>query len=347
MPNRIVRTVLGDIDPQTLGRTMMHEHLLIGFGRWRREQQEAESAPRADQRQFDPISLTNRYEVAYYGRHPGQYLLDDEEIALEEARLYHAAGGQTLVDVTNPDLTRNPDALERIARATGLNVVMGCGTYVNSMHHPDMAERSVDGLAQEMIDDILVGADGTGVKSGIIGEIGTEYPIEANEEKSLRAAALAQQATGVAISIHPGRDIAAPLAVMAILTDAGANPERVVMGHLDRTLFTVDQMTELAETGCYLEFDLFGQESSYYAHAPIDMPNDAMRIAYIMALIAKGHDRIVVSQDICQKTNTVHFGGHGYGHILERVVPMMKRKGMADGEIDRILIDNPREILAF
>jgi phosphotriesterase-related protein len=114
------------------------------------------------------------------------------------------------------------------------------------------------------------------------------------------------------------------------------------MGHLDRTLFSSEDLLDLAATGCYLEYDLFGQESSYYAHAPIDMPNDAMRINYIRDLIEAGYgDRIVVSQDICQKSNLTSYGGHGYAHILDNVVPVMLRKGMTEIDIDRILIHNP------
>ena len=41
---------------------------------------------------------------------------------------------------------------------------------------------------------------------------------------------------------------------------AGADLSRLVIGHLDRTLFSIKEMIELAETGCVLEFDLFGLE---------------------------------------------------------------------------------------
>ncbi len=341
-----VRTVLGDIDPSDLGRTMMHEHLLIGFARWQIEAGSIDTTTFDDARSAEAINLKNRYWISYYGRHPDEYSLDEENVAIEEAELFKTAGGGTIVDVTNPDLTRDPEALKRISLATGLHVVMGCGTYVGSMHPPDIDKRSSEDLASEMVSDILQGADGTAIQSGIIGEIGTEFPITKNEAKSLIAAALAQQQSGAAISIHPGRSAEAPLTALKHLITAGADPERVIMGHLDRTIFEEDDFTELAETGCYLEFDLFGQESSYYAHGPIDMPNDATRINDIIRLISKGFgEKILLSQDICQKTNTTTYGGHGYAHILENVVPMMQRKGLSDEEVDRMLIHNPARIL--
>tara|TARA_B100000315_G_scaffold232207_1_gene244215 strand:+ start:3336 stop:4331 length:996 start_codon:yes stop_codon:yes gene_type:complete len=325
---------------------MMHEHLLIEFARWRRDAGSLDIPPYDDVRSAGPINLKNRHWISYYGKHPDEYSLDEEDVAIEEAGLFGKAGGGTIVDVTNPDLRRDPQALKRISKATNLHVVMGCGTYVGSMHPPDMDERTSEELANEMVSDMLQGADGTAIRSGIIGEIGTEFPITENEEKSLVAAALAQQNSGAAISIHPGRDSKAPLAVMKHLLSAGADPERVIMGHLDRTLFEEGDFTELADTGCYLEFDLFGQESSYYAHGPIDMPNDATRIDHIIALLAKGFgEKILLSQDICQKTNTTTYGGHGYAHILENVVPMMKRKRIGMQDIDRMLIHNPARIL--
>ncbi len=337
-----VRTVLGDVDPDTLGRTMMHEHLLIGFMRWRNEAGNLSMRSNPDPRADQPINLANRYWVAFYGRHPDEYRLDDEEMAIAEAERFGNAGGGTIVDVSNPDLTRQPQALQRISRATGLHLVMGCGRYVGSNHPLDMDQRTDDELAQEMIGDVTEGADGTDIRSGIIGEIGTEYPVSKNEQRSLEAAAAAQRETGAAVSIHPGRDRKAPLKVMDILTHAGCDASRCIMGHLDRTLFSSEDLLDLAATGCYLEYDLFGQESSYYAHAPIDMPNDAMRINYIRDLIEAGYgDRIIVSQDICQKSNLTSYGGHGYAHILDNVVPVMLRKGMTEIDIDRILIHNP------
>ena len=343
-----VRTVLGDVDPKTLGRTMMHEHLLIGFMRWRTEAGTLTVRKHSDPRANQPISLQNRHWVAYYGRHPDEYRLDDEETAIVEAERFRKAGGGAIVEVSNPDLTRQPKALQRISRATGLHLVMGCGRYVGSMHPLDMDLRTTDELAQEMIRDVTEGADGTDIRSGIIGEIGTEYPITRNEQRSLEAAAIAQRETGAAISLHPGRDQKAPLAVLDILTRAGCDTSRCIMDHLDRTLFNSEDLLELAATGCYLEFDLFGQESSYYAHAPIDMPNDAMRINFIMDLIDAGYDDyIVVSQDICQKSNLTRYGGHGYAHILENVVPMMLRKGMTEADIEKILIQNPARILTL
>jgi phosphotriesterase-related protein len=78
------------------------------------------------------------------------------------------------------------------------------------------------------------------------------------------------------------------------------------------------------------------------------MPNDAQRLRLIRKLIQQGHlDRVVISHDICYRTRLSRFGGHGYGHIFANVVPMMRRRGFAEVEIDRIIVGNPRRLLTF
>jgi phosphotriesterase-related protein len=97
-----------------------------------------------------------------------------------------------------------------------------------------------------------------------------------------------------------------------------------------------------------LAADLFGQESSYYSLGPIDMPNDATRVDYIVDLIARGHAaQVLISQDICHKTNLTHYGGEGFTHILDNVRPLMRRKGIDDAQIAAITVDNPARAISF
>ena len=210
-----------------------------------------------------------------------------------------------------------------------------------------MDERSEEQLMEELVADVTRGCDGTAVRAGILGEIGCSAPMTPNERKCLRAAARAQRATGAPLLIHPGRAVPAPLEAMAVVLEAGGDPARTIMSHIDRTLFEPADMLALARTGCYLEFDLFGQESSYYPLSPIDMPNDATRIDHLRRLIAAGFgERLLVAQDICRKTSLCAYGGDGYAHILENVLPVMRRKGMTDEEIEMILVRNPARVLA-
>jgi phosphotriesterase-related protein len=118
--------------------------------------------------------------------------------------------------------------------------------------------------------------------------------------------------------------------------------------HLDRTLFNEDEVFRLAGRGCGLEWDFFGIESSYYPFAPIDLPNDGRRLELIRAVMARGHGaQVLIAHDICTRTRLRRFGGHGYTHLLENVVPVMRRKGFTEAESDLLLIDNPRRFLAL
>ena len=204
-----VRTVLGDVDPAALGPTMMHEHLLITFGRWLIEQGEAFDWfeafgwDRDDPRATAPISWETSAFVRRRG-HPDNFLLDDVDLAIEETARYAAAGGGTIVDSTNADMTRDAAALRRISEATGVHVVMGSGNYWWRHHPPDMDGRSEQQLSDEIVREVTEGCDGTESRAGIIGEVACDYPMHPNERKALRAAVHASRRTGVALQVHPG-----------------------------------------------------------------------------------------------------------------------------------------------
>jgi phosphotriesterase-related protein len=252
------------------------------------------------------------------------------------------------VDATSLGIGRNPEALAHISRETGVHVVMGSGHYVAAVHPEDMDARSEEDIARVIIRDIVDGVGDSGVQAGIIGEIGCTWPLAANERKSLAAAAIAQQETGAAILIHPGRSPDAPKEILDVLSNAGADLSRVIMGHLDRTIFELNGLLDLASSSCYLEWDLFGNEGSYYPLAEIDMPSDAQRLDLIRRMAEAGYgDKIVIGQDICHKHRLVKYGGHGYGHILENIVPKMRRKGFSDELVHAITVGNPAAALAF
>ena len=113
-------------------------------------------------------------------------------------------------------------------------------------------------------------------------------------------------------------------------------------------MFEFDALQRIAASGCYLEWDLFGNEGSYYPLAELDMPSDAQRIDFIKRAADAGHaNRIVIGQDICTKHRLTRYGGHGYGHILENIVPKMRRKGFSEDVIRAITVDNPAAVLAL
>ena len=334
------QTVLGPVDPATLGATLMHEHVL-----W--DLRKGEARLRNDR--GPEITLKNHFAIWYGEQYsPRNAMLDDVVLAIEEVALMKEAGGQTLVELTCGGLKPDPKGLVEVALGTGVGIVMGCGYYVEEYQDPRNHERRVDDFAKEMAGQVLDGAWGTDVRAGMIGEIGCQTPWTALERKVMEGAVLAQQETGAAINVHPGRHPDQPQEGADFIVAHGGDIERVVVSHIDRTIFDHDRMLKLADTGCVLEFDLFGRETSLYTASDIDMPNDAMRVQHIRMLIDRGHlERIVISHDICQQVRLASLGGHGYGHIFRNVLPHMRRRGFTEAEIQAILVDNPRRMLTF
>jgi phosphotriesterase-related protein len=333
-----VQTVLGPIDPAALGPALMHEHLLVDI----------RPPARREPKHLGPeIRLDTVWAINYGTLHAARnYLLDDTAIAIAEVRRMLDAGGRTIVELSSGGLGPQPDALVKIAEATGAHIVMGCGHYVDAYQAPANRERTEDDFAREMIAAAFEGAWGTGVRAGIIGEIGCQAPWTGLEQRVMRAAILAQQETGLAVNVHPGRHPDQPQEVVEFVRAHGGAIERTIISHIDRTIFDEARLLRLADSGCVIELDLFGQESSFYPLSDIDMPNDAVRLRMIRALIAHGHlGRVVISHDICYRTRLVAGGGHGYGHIFANVVPLMRRRGFSEKEITAILVDNPRRLL--
>jgi phosphotriesterase-related protein len=226
---------------------------------------------------------------------------------------------------------------------------MGSSYYLNATHPADMDTKSEDEITTEIVGDIVDGVGQTGIRAGVIGEIGCSWPLTVNERKVLRASARAHRQTGAPLLVHTGRGPESPAEILDVLRDAGADLSRTIMSHIDRTLFEVSELTKLAETGCIIEFDGFGRENSFYKYAAhVDLPNDAQRMKWIAALISEGHEsQIVISHDTGNKAHLVRYGGCGYRHILHNIVPRMRARGFKQEHIQAMLVDTPKRVLTF
>jgi phosphotriesterase-related protein len=347
-PTGKVQTVLGEVEPGSLGITLTHEHLLIDMRIYFQMPEEASERWLVDQ----PVTmeLLGKLRSRFYTNKANQQLLD-ERFAIEEVLKYRYAGGNSLVDTTSIGIARDPLALARISRATGLKVIMGASHYVPEAHPVDMDERSEESIAQRIIDDVTVGVNDTGVKSGVIGEVGNHTPLTENMRKVLRASAHAQVETGAPILIHPGIHPDTPLEIIKVLTGAGAKAENIIMGHLDN-IRPMSAIKELADTGCYLEYDRFGSEDTSGSYRSGDYEtssvSDVQRMESIEELISGGYgERITIAHDVCLKVDNTAYGGKGYAHILESIVPRMRNRGFTQDQLDNILIHNPARALTF
>lgn len=347
-----VQSVLGAINPQALGVTLSHEHFLADFSVRFTEPVEASGKLLARL----PVTQVPRGWLFYHPTNNRDNIaILDVDIAIEEGLHFKQFGGSSVIDVTNVGIGRDPLAVARIARSTGLNIILGCGYYVQETC-PELKTLSEEAITEEIIRDMTLGIGTTGIRAGIIGEIGTEWPIRETEKKSLRASAKAQKKTGAGLIIHTGNSPSCALQIAEILDKAGADLSRTVIAHVDSRIFDPKVEVELAKAGCYLAYDTFSFEGWYsrrmvFSEAnptKMDVPNDAQRINRIMYLIDKGFlDRVLVSHDQSYKYRLWHYGGPGIAHILENVAPLMREKGMTEAEVNTILVENPRRLLTF
>ena len=308
-----VQTVLGPIDPALLGFTLPHEHTQIALwhieGRW------------------DYWQLTR-----------------DEPVIRAELERFRAAGGTGLVDLTLPGVGRDPGWLHGLATATGLHLVMGCGWYRSAYYPPEarIDRRSVDDLADELAGEYAEGVDGTSVRPGIIGEIGTDKPwLSAQEERVHRAAARAARRTGLAITTHAVQSTVG-LDQLAVFEAEGADLTRVVIGHADSNP-SLDYHLAIVERGATVEFDFLGM-----TFTPLERHGEGRIVDSIRELLARGHvERILLSQDVCHDSQLRRYGGNGYTYLAETFLPRLRDAGVSEDEIRTITVDNPRRLLTI
>ncbi len=351
IPAGKVLTVTGPIDPDDLGATIMHEHLFIAL---LKQVAPDENTPTSDLALWhQKLTLENLHLARERKPILDNFVLSDEKLAIEEAMEFRKLGGDAMVELTSAGIHRDPVGLLRVSTATGLNIIMGSGWYQKLYHPANMDELTVEEMANEIIRDITVGVGDTGVRSGIIGEVGVEGgPIEPNEIKSIRASVRASRATGAAISFHLGGQGREKFETLAIMDEEGVDRSRVIYGHSDSSAADLPLLLELLETGVYIQFDLMGRvgvplDLKLREHGTgLTMPTTALVAEAIPRLIEAGHaDRILLSQDVCTKIQLKAYGGTGYSYLLETFLPHLRKRGVSGEHIHTMIVENPRRVL--
>jgi phosphotriesterase-related protein len=347
------QTVLGAIESQKLGLTLPHEHLLVDCTVDFTEPDKPNEKELANKLVgFENLSWVRSHIFS----NRDNLSLTDVSMAIDEARLFKEAGGQTIVDVTSNNIGRKPEALVHISQEAGINVIMGTSYYREASYRKEdsIESRYEEEIADEFVAEIVEGVGYTGICAGIIGEVACSWPLTDSERKVLRAAAIAQRRTGAAISVHPGFYDEAPLEIIDVLREAGADINRVIIDHMGETIKSHSARFRLAASGCYLEWDRFGSDGEYPFYSKgspnkiPDVPNDPERLNQIIQLIGEGHlNQILMSHDVFMKIELVHFGGGGYAHILNNVLPLMREKGISEEHLHTITVENPKRLLTF
>lgn len=336
-----VMTVKGVIPKEELGVTVPHEHALIDIS----NQYPGDKTPgslgwdgKVSKEHYD-LLMADPYALR------DNLMLNDEELAVSEVDMFAKAGGRTFVDVTLGHIGRDEEFLKRLSDETGLHVVAATGFYTADAHPGRVASMTVEELADEMVAELTEGIDGTGIKAGIIGEIGTSMEIHEDEIKVLKAAALAHVKTGAPVMVHLCPWVKNGMQVIDILEIHGVSPAHICLCHTD-VLLDIEDMKNLLKRGIYLEFDNFGKEftqGSAYGR----FPSDEERMEVFYKLIEAGYmNQILVACDVCLKNLLVAHGGPGYGHFLLKIVDMIREKYTNAEEILKaVLMDNPARYL--
>ncbi len=315
-----VNTVLGRMAVEDLGRTLVHEHVLIGFPGWFMD---------ARQPPFIRDEAMKRVVDAF------------QEL--------HDHGVRTVLDPCPMDLGRDVEFNAEVAQKSGINLICATGVYVEAMGIPfSMKDLEIDQIAEGFVKEIEDGVAATGIRCGVIKIATGDGSVSPYERKMLTAAARAAKITGVPLISHTenctcGHD------QIDIVTGEGLPASSLIVGHSDGADDHPYQKS-LADRGAYVGFDRFGLEMGAVP--------DAIRVKNLKALADSGHrDRIMVSHDSVNCWLGA-YGGQDPAelakimpnwkmtHLFENIFPELKRMGMTEADIETIISDNPKRYFA-
>lgn len=338
----VVRTVTGPVPVAELGVTMMHEHTVGSLSEAVTRGARAFSGDLADRKVSAEIAWLLR-EDPYSC--PDNVRKDDEELVAEELGQLVRAGGRTIVD-NSTAAGRDPAGLVRIARQTGLNVVMGSGWSfahgTDDSYGDEDPERYAAELVAEHRDGVVL-PDGTPVFPGIIGEIGVGVRFTRSERMTLHAASIAQPQVGVPLCIHlPGWQRRAD-EVLDIVFSHGVDPGSVVLCHMDPSGKDTRYQREVAARGVWLEFDMIGMLDNFPGEGQSPSVQDT--VDAVSGLVADGlAGQLLLSQDVFLKDMYTRHGGNGYAFVLTAFLPRLVEAGVQEETAQALLTANPAAV---
>jgi 5-phospho-D-xylono-1,4-lactonase len=313
----LITTVLGGIEPDALGPTDCHEHLLIRGGL--------------------PIVLEP------------DFALDSVDAAVAEVAEFTAAGGAALVDCMPLGVGRDARGLVEVARRTGATIIATTGFHRDRYYAADhwVREYDVERIAELVVAECRDGLEVSGyggpfverlpARPGAI-KVATSAPEPSPTERKLVAAvALAQRRTGLPVLTHTDDERSAAYQ-KSIFDDHGVPAGAVVFGHMDRHT-GVAGLAELCRTGATVCLDWLGRH---------DRRPDAYVADLVAGLASEGClDRVVLGQDLARRQYwRAYGGGPGLANLMSGFPPLLRAAGLNGDQIRRVLVDNPRRVLS-
>lgn len=314
-----VETVRGPIDSAELGRVLCHEHVFV---------------------------LSPEIQANY----PEEWGEEEARVADAAQRLndLKASGIDTIIDPTALGLGRYIPRIQAVAARTELHIVAATGLYTfNELPHYFASRRPAPGGQDVMVDmfvrDITSGMGDTGVKAGVI-KCATDKPgVTPDVERVLRACAQAHRRTGTPITTHTHARKRRGLEQQEVFASEGVDLSRVVIGHSGDT-DDLDYLLALLEGGSYLGMDRFGIDGYLTTPARVEVVAELCRRGFAGQLMLS-HDASCYLDWIPGEAPLAQMPNWHYLHISNDVLPLLRRSGVSEADIDRMLVDNPRRFL--
>jgi phosphotriesterase-related protein len=261
-------------------------------------------------------------------------------VATKELIRYREAGGGAIADPTNVGIGRDPAGLRRVSEASGVHILMGAGWYRERAYPDYVFEEMPDSLADRIVTELVDGVDGTDIRAGFIGEIGTErHSISPAQERVFRAAGRAHARTGCPILTHTTHFGELAMEQLDLLAEEGVDPRDVIISHLGDRI-GIHWWLDIAARGAFLNVDNLGFISGY---APLEVRADN-----VAAFVSEGFvDQVMLSNDICRVDQLETFGGPGYANVIAGFVPLLRERGVSDEHIETMMVRNPARAFAY
>ncbi len=312
----MINSVLGPISENSLGFTLMHEHVMV-------------SAP------------------ALYRSHPDLLGPNREQRAIEALKRAKAGGVDTLVDATTFDLGRDPELLQRVSAAAGVNIVNVTGWWLDVPRF--IHGVSANQMAREFIADIEEGFRGTDIKAGILKCAADLQGVTPPLETMARAVSRAHRETGLPIMVHSFPTGHVARRQIEIFREEGVDLTKVKIDHSNDTTDT-EYLQWILDQGCYLGLDRY----------PGRLVSPHMRTLTLKRLIDAGYiDRLCPSHDcVClhihnerpdgtlPDEHNLYFTNDQFLYIHNQVLPELRDMGVSDAQIHTLFVDNPKNFFS-
>lgn len=354
-------TVNGDITPDKLGLTSMHDHIMFD-GKILAQRLRA-SLPEHKL----PIDENEKVSLENVGILQRNAILawdalnqDDEKMMQTEVADFKSAGGDAILELSVPGIQLDTAAIQRISKNTNVHVVVSTGFYTSDSRPAKFKGIGVAGFRDHMLHEIKYGVQGTDIKPGHI-KIGIQN-LDKDETDALIAGAQVCKETGISMTVHPsGKTGGDRLTILSIIKAQGTPMDRVVMAHTnfsDMPDFTeaihhpekhcvnTEMAQRMLDAGCNIskEFlntfnlELLGEYDA----------GDWAEMSGFVKVISEGYaGQIVTGNDCCGKIMLKHTGGEGLCRMLWYTLPMLKNvAGISDFALRQIFYQNPARILA-